>query len=393
MFDPETLPEGPWILTSPAPTTVIVAAAAASVIESPTALAQCVANVTGSDVDLEVQTEDIGDAPWAAIVTIPELPVPLVCHPEPEPLKGSELPEKAESGPGLIVQTLLHPGDPLTSFANLLRLVTVLDPSAAGILDADTGRWFDRQTLADQLLDNTSDPSEDILWVVTGVRTESGHEMSTSGLTRCGRRELAVADISEDAVETAAEMLGLIAALTLESSLPEAGHDIEIGPGLVLRVCGDVDDDESPVLLEQAEGTGPPMDVLAALSSGTAAVYSTDRATARQQALTERTWDRFLDAVEPAMAAGGTCYVEVPWECVAGDDDRCEHLWMEVVSRSERHVLAAPAHEGALVPEVPDQPGRIEVGDVSSWRIIIGEHIWTPEHIDQLYEHLAGAHE
>jgi hypothetical protein len=389
MFDPDTLPQGPWILETPAPATVILAAVSSAVIESPAAVAQAVANVTGADVDLEVQTDDIGDAPWVAVISIPQLPVPLVCHPEVAPLEGSGLPEPAVSGAGLVIQTLLHPADPLTAFANLLRLATVLDPSSPGVLDADTGRWFDRPVLVDQLLDTDADPREDILWVVTGVHADTGHEVCTSGLSRSGRREIAMTGLDQETVETAADMLGLIAALTLESSLPEAGQCIEIGPGLVLRVTGDADDERTPALLERADGDGPPVDVISALSTGTAAVYSTDRATARQHALTSETWGRFLDLVEPAMAAGGTCYVEVPWECVTGEDDRREHIWMEVVSRCDQHVLASPAHEGELVPELPDEPGRIEAGDVCSWRVILDEEIWTPEHIDLLTRHMA----
>ena len=389
MFDPDTLPDGPWTLGTPTPTTLILGAASSRVTESAAALAQCIANVTGSNVDLEIPQEDIGDALWAGIISLEELPVPLVCHPEPLPLEGSGLPEAAASSPGLVVQTLLHPGDPLTSLTNLLRLMTALDPDAAGVLDADTGRWFDRDMLVRELMESEVDPQADLLWVVTGVHTEDGHEVYTSGLTRCGRREIAVSNLDEEAVESAADMLGVVAALTLESPLPESGRDIEIGSGLSLHIAGDGGDEDAPVMLERSQGGGPPTEVLAAMSSGTAAVYRTMRDTARQRGLASETWQQFLDAIEPAMLAGGSCYVEVPWECVSGEDDRREHVWMEVVSRDQQHVLATPAHEGALVPEIPEEPGRIEVEDVCSWRVIIGDEVWMPEHVNQLRQRLA----
>jgi hypothetical protein len=387
-FDLEHMPVGPWVLSQPQPAILVLAGVSDSVIESPTALAQRLADITGGGVDLHTDTAPPEDVAWLASIDLEDLPAPLLCWPEDAATEGTGLPDDIEARPGLVVQSLLHPADPLTCMANLLRLLTLLDPEGAGILDTDTGRWLDHEMLARHLINSSVEPQEDILWMVTATGGESGHDVVTTGLNRCGRRELAIADVAENDVDAAAELLATVAGLSLETPLPAVGGVIEIGPGLQIGIGGDIDDESAPVLLQSPGGQGPPVEVLRRLTDEVAAVYQTERATDRHRALAVETWDQFLSLHEPVLAAGGVCYVEVPWEQLEGDEPRREHLWMEVVSQQDGSVMAAPAHDAVLIEDVPAGPSLVDLAEICSWRVVLDNEPWGPEQLDLLRKRL-----
>ena len=389
-FDSEDLPQGAWILMQPQPVFLVLAGVSGAIIESAESLAQHLADITGDNIELGTDMEPPDDVAWLASITIEGLPSPLLCWPEETATAGTGLPEHIVNRPGLIVQSLLHPADPLTCLANLLRLLTLLDPDAAGVLDADTGRWLDHDMLTEHLIESVVEPREDILWIVSAVEEESGHQIVTTGMERCGRRELALEDVPDDDVDTAAELLATVAALTLETPLPPTGSTIEIGPGLHLGVSGDVDDETSPVILHAADGSGPPIEVLRQLRDDVAAIYQTERATDRQRALAVDTWDRFLSIHAAVVAGGGVCYVEVPWEQADGEETRREHLWMEVESQDASSVMAIPAHESLLIEGVPSEVTKVEVNEICSWRVVLNDQPWGPEELKLLLSELEG---
>ena len=390
-FDPQDLPEGPWMLGQPQPISLVLAGVSGAIIARAETLAQCLADITGDSVDLATDIEPPDDVLWLASLTIEGLPSPLLCWPEETATAGTGLPEHFVNRPGLIVQSLLHPVDPLTGLANLLRLLTLIDPDAGGVLDADTGRWLDHDMLTEHLIESQIEPREDLLWIVSAIEEESGHHrVVTTGLDRCGRRELALETVPDGDVDAAAELLATVAALTLETPLPPTGSTIEIGPGLHLGVSGDEDDETSPVILHAADGSGPPIEVLGRLRDDVAAIYQTERATERQRALAVNTWDRFLSIHAAVVAGGGMCYVEVPWEQADGEEARREHLWMEVESQDGSHVMAIPAHDSVLIEGMPSEATKVEVDEICSWRVVLDDQPWGPEELNLLISQLEG---
>ena len=389
-FESQDLPEGTWMLEQPQPIFLILAGVSTAIIENAESLAQHLADITGDNVDLATDTDPPDDVAWLASITIAGLPAPLLCWPEETATAGTGLPEHIVNRPGLIVQSLLHPADPLTCLTNLLRLLTLLDPDAGGVLDADTGRWLDHDMLTEHLIESQIEPREDLLWIVSAVEEESGHQVVTTGMGRCGRRELALETVPDEDVDTAAELLATVAALTLETPLPPTGSTIEIGPGLHLGVSGDTDDETSPVILHAADGSGPPIEVLRQLRDDVAAIYQTERATDRQRALAVDTWDRFLSIHAAVVAGGGVCYVEVPWEQADGEETRREHLWMEVESQTGSYVMAIPAHDSVLIEGMPSETTKVEVDEICSWRVVLDDQPWGPEELNLLISQLEG---
>jgi hypothetical protein len=387
-FDQHELPEGPWILEMPDPVMLVLVGVSDALIEHPQALASAVADAIGGDVDLSIPDDTPEGVAWLASLRVDGLPVPLLCWPEPAAASGAGLPDDIAERPGLVVQTLLHPGDPLTCLANMLRLLTMIDADAAGVLDADTGRWFERDLLDLELLQGDIDPRDDLLWIVEVTSDQDEHTLHTTGLTRCSRREMSIAAVEHALVDAAADLLASTASLVLETPLPASGEQIEIGPGLHLQIAGDMDCEETPLRLEAAHGGEPPHDVLRRLSDETAAVYRSERATARHRALAVHTWGTFLDLYERLLEAGAECFVEVPWEDASGKETVREHLWMEVTARMDACVMATPAHDGTLVPGVPGEPTQVTQDEVCSWRVLLSGMAWGPEQIDLLIAHL-----
>ena len=387
-FDQHELPEGPWILEMPDPVVLVLVGASEPLVESPQALATAVADIIAADVELSIPEESPDGVAWLASLHVDGLPLPLLCWPEPAAATGTGLPDDIAKQTGLVVQSLLHPGDPLTCFANMLRLLTMIDPTAAGVLDADTGRWFERHVLEEEILQSDIDPRDDLLWIVEVTSEDDEHTLETSGLARCGRREMCINAIESSLVDAAADLLASTASLVLETSLPASGMQIEVGPGLHLLVAGDVDHEDTPIRLEARHGGEPPRDVLHRLEDGAAAVYRSERATDRHRTIAIHTWNAFLELYERLMAAGAECFVEVPWEDASGDESVREHLWMGVTSCIGDCVMAAPAHDGSLVKGVPIEPMRVTSDEICSWRVVLTGMAWGPEQLDLLMSHL-----
>ncbi|HCA38891.1 MAG TPA: hypothetical protein DEO92_04345, partial [Phycisphaerales bacterium] len=206
-FNQHELPEGPWILEMPDPVVLVLVGVSEALLESPQALATAAADAIGEEVELSIPDDEPDGVAWLAGLHVDGLPVPLLCWPEPAAAAGIGLPDDIADRPGLVVQSLLHPGDPLTCFSNMLRLLATLDPTAAGILDADTGRWLEQPVLIDDLLNNPIDPRDDLLWIVEVTSDDGEHSLQTTGLTRCGHREMCIDAIEPSLVDAAADLL------------------------------------------------------------------------------------------------------------------------------------------------------------------------------------------
>ena len=379
---------GPWTIDEPTITTLIVLAPAANLLDSPESLTQALADTLGRAVDLSTPDQLPEHVPWVAVLEVDDLPAPLICWPEANAAEGTGLEDDLPSPAGLIVQTVLHPDDPLTCMANVLRLLSIAGTGASGILDADTGRWLPFALLQKQIVQCDIEPSEELLWIVEATDQDDVYTMQTCGLERCGHRELAMNGLAASQLDTAADLVASLAALVLETALPESGT-IEIGPGLHLRIGGDPSAENAVVELSHAERNGPPDDVLERLEDDIAAVYRSERSTARRTALASSTWDRLLDLHSTLIEAGATCYVEVPFEDSSGQDDRRIHLWMEITERRDAIVMAIPAHEARELEGLSEDPITVEADEICSWRVVLDEEAWGPEQCEMLIERFA----
>ncbi|MCH2135130.1 MAG: hypothetical protein MK101_00955 [Phycisphaerales bacterium] len=376
----EGAPKGPWMLETPAPTTLVLVGADEELTGIAQGLAAEIADVVGEAIDVDRPEATPQDVAWIAALHVPGLPAPLLCWPESEAIEGTGLPEELEHRQGLVVQTLLYPGDPLTCFINLARLLAMIDPKAPGLLDADTGRWLDRATLEQFFLGDAVEPQEDVLWVVEAALADSGRVLRSRGLERCGRCELQIGPVQDQRVDAAADLIATLAALSLETPLPEPGVTAEVGPGMHLQLA-QVDTCASVV---NAQGA-PPEDILQRLSEGVGAMYRTDRSARRSRALAQQTWVDFIDI---ASLDAHECLVEVPFEDPTGRATQREHVWMRVREVQEAAVLAEPVHEPIFAVGIDTEPQRIESTEIASWRVVIDDQVWGPDHLAALQERL-----
>lgn len=369
-------PDGRWMLDVPVATTLVLVGADDELTGIAQGLAAALADVVGEAVDLDRPEATPPEVSWIAALHVPGMPAPLLCWPEVEAVDGTGLPDDLEHRHGLVVQTLLHPGDPLTCLINLVRLLATADPNAPGLLDAETGRWLDRTVLERDFLGEAIEPAEDALWVVEATGPSETRTLRSRGLARCGRHELQIGPVQDVHVDAAADLIASVAALSLETPLPDEGVPAQVGPGLQVHLS----EVEGGGALVDAGGRVP-FEVLQRLTEGVAAVYRTDRSARRGRALANATWRSFL---EFASTDTHECLVEVPFEDPEGESPRREHVWMRVASVIESAVLAEPVHEPMLAAGIDMVEQRITADEVASWRVMIDGHAWGPEQIDAL---------
>ena len=380
MLNLDSAAGGPWTLDVPDTTTFVLVGANDELTGIPQGIAAAIADVVGAAIDIDRPEATPPGVPWIAALHVPGLPAPLLCWPEAEAVDGTGLPEDLEHRHGLVVQTLLHPGDPLTCLVNVARLLAMIDQEAPGVLDADTGRWLDRSVLARDFLGDVTEPSEDVLWVVEANRADDGCQVCSRGLARCGRQELLLTGVHDEHLDAAADLVASVAALSLETPLPATGVPAEIGPGLHVHVVAL--DDRAQLVDEHGE---TPTDVLQRLRDGVAAIYRTDRSARRRSSLARTTWNDFLVV---AKLDAHDCLVEVPFEDPEGEEQRREHVWMRVEAVQGDAVIAAPVHEPTVAVGVDMGPQRIDAAEVASWRVMVDDQAWGPEQLDLLKDTL-----
>ncbi len=379
ILDGASAPQGQWELATPAVSTFVLVGANEELTGIPEGLAAAIADCIGEAVNVDRPEVTPPDVPWVAAIHVNALPAPLLCWPEADAAHHPDVPDLQGTG-GLVVQTLLHPDDPLTCFVNIVRLLAMLDTDAPGVLDGNTGRLLDRELLEREFLGDEGEPAESILGVLLAESVDSDTtRVRTDGLDRCGRLDLQVVASRPDLVEPAVACLDTIAALTLETSLPPEGVPAEVGPGLQLYIDGS-EQDEGHVQLVNADGT-PPVDALEYLRTGAVAIYRTDRSARRGRAATAATWAEFLTI---AADARRECLVEVPFEDPDGHETRREHVWMRVHGVDGEAVQAAPVHDAAVAQGIDTQAQRIAKDEVASWCVMVEGTPWGPEQLPAL---------
>ena len=80
---------------------------------------------------------------------------------------------------------------------------------------------MERASLVDSFLGEGVEPPDRMLWVTEAVENKSESWIIQSrGLHRCGRAEIAVADVPQDQHQQALQLVDGLASLSLEQPLP-----------------------------------------------------------------------------------------------------------------------------------------------------------------------------
>lgn len=381
--------ERPWELQQPTPTdlrAVVVGTNLPTSEEVTKAFATYVGEAIEAD-SVEPPSEEI---PWATRVRIEGLPTDCILWVEPLNEQAREAAE-IDSGYVLALQTVLHCGDPLTHFSNLMRLLAGAELGVHSICDLATGRWFPQEILDQVFVQDDVEPPEEILWITRLVEAPEDKEpedrwawVSTHGLTRCGRAELEMFGVSAIYASEAVHIVDGLAALTLETSLPPAGQPMSLGSNLLVSLmsCKDalgmltdempgLEDRNTPsVAICSSDATSvSPHDALTILHLGETAVIRTLRSTERSAKLAQDNWELLLTtATHIGDNEHAGCLVQVPWS--QADDEKAprEYLWFRVIEVNGEEVVAELAHEPDLVTTLSEgQKETIAKTDVTDW--------------------------
>ncbi|MCH2132680.1 MAG: hypothetical protein MK116_02915 [Phycisphaerales bacterium] len=390
LFDVSHLPDAAWMVDPPAPTGLLSGLREPIDIEE---VGHAVADFVGESIEL-TPLEAPPQQEWLAEIRVPGLSSPLLFFTaKREEHDGLEIPI-TECPQLLGVESLLHPADPLTVYVNLVRLLMAATPDPRFTWDVITNRIIDEQGLAEAFLGDGTEPPDRVLWVTEAVETTNDRWIiQTRGLHRCGRAELAVAEVPVAAHQQALMLVDGLASLCLESPLPAPGQVIQVGSDLSVRI----ETAESRQLeAHTAAPTGIILDpegdhvdeTLKALEGSTVAMYRTARAGARETRQARETWSTFA-AFAATSCDSIDCLVQVPFMPPDGTDDDTHLLWLRVVSSDGTAAVAELLH----CP--PDAVGLaagdrhdIDAETISNWCIMLPEGPHGPESATLLVERL-----
>jgi uncharacterized protein YegJ (DUF2314 family) len=402
--------ERPWELEQPTPTDfrAVISSEEMPTIETVT---KAIATFVGETIDAEPINPPSEEIPWAARMRIEGLPTDIILWVEPLVEAVREAAE-LDSGCTLALQTILHPADPLTHFANLMRLLAGADLSVHSICDLPTGRWYPQDILEQVFVSDEIEPPEEILWITRLVEAPENAEpedrwawASTHGLTRCGRVELELLGVPAVYTSESVHIVDGLAALTLETSLPPAGQPISIGSNLLvsLMLCdkaiamlkddmpGREDRNIPTVAIVSSDATSVyPKDAVETLHLGETAVVKTLRSTERSAKLAQDNWDLLLKAsVQIGESEHAGCLVQVPWTHVDDDDSPREYLWFRVLDVKGKEVIGELAHQPSIVTTLNEgQKETITAKDVTDWVLMTPVGPMGPGDADAIDEFL-----
>ncbi|MGY8753772.1 MAG: DUF4026 domain-containing protein, partial [Phycisphaerales bacterium] len=358
--------EQPWELDQPTPTDLraVIPGTDLPAVEK---ITQALATFLGVAIEAESIEPPSNDIPWATRVRIDGLPTDCILWVEQLDDKTSEA-ARVKDGYVLALQTVLHSGDPLTHFSNVMRLLAGADLGIHSICDLPTGRWFPRDILDRVFVQDEVEPPQEILWITRLAEAPQDKEpedrwawVSTHGLTRCGRVELEMFGVCAIYASEAVQIVDGLAALTLEQSLPPAGQPLSIGSNLLvsLMTCNDALDmltEEMPGLEDRntpsvaicsSDGTlVHPYDALITLRQGSTAVLKTLRATERSAKIAQDKWELLLQtATQIGKNEHAGCLVQVPWAQADDEEAPREYLWFRIVEVNGEEVVGELAHK------------------------------------------------
>jgi uncharacterized protein YegJ (DUF2314 family) len=382
----------PWQLENPLPTDIraVVNTTVQPTVES---VGKALATFIGESIEAEeIETQD-SDMLWAMRVRLVELPADMVVWLE-KLNDASREASGVRDGWIIGVQTVLHSGDPLTHFSNVMRLYSGADLHVESICDIATGRWFPRQILDTLFIDDTTQPPEEILWITRVVEAPEDSDpeemwawVTTHGLARCGRVELEMLGVPAILTTEATYVVDGLAALTLESPLPAIGQAMSLGPNILVSLleCNTAVGmlkEEMPgfenrtipsVAITSPDGTSVfPLEALEALRSGETAVAKTTRFTKRQAAVARSEWSMLLDAAEQiGESEHATCMVQVPWTNTEDENSPSEYLWFRITKVETPNIVGALAHTPKFATSLPEgHEESLSVEDITDWLVM-----------------------
>ncbi len=402
--------ERPWELQQPTPTD-LRAIVIGTDLPSMEAVTKAIATYIGDSIEVEAIEPPSKDVPWAARVRVEGLPTDVILWVEPlnEPAREAA---EIEAGCVLALQTMLHTGDPLTHFSNLMRLLAGADLNIHSICDLPTGRWFPQDILEQVFVSDEVEPPEEILWITRLVEAPEDAEpeercawVSTHGLTRCGRVELEMLGVCAIYSSEAVHIVDGLAALTLETSLPPAGQPMSLGSNLLVSLMpcdnaiamlkedmpGREDRNIPTVVIASSDATSVyPKDAVETLHQGDTAVVRTMRSTERSAKLAQDNWELLLKAssqIGESEHAG--CMVQIPWEQTDNEEAPREYLWFRVVEVLGNEVVGELAHQPSIVTTLTEgQKETITVQDITDWVLMTPVGPMGPGDADAIDEFL-----
>lgn len=392
--------EAPWRQDSPVPTLLLLPMQGADP-PAMSSILQSLADYTGQDLEVRSGEPPDPDMAWFGGCQVDGLDDLLTLWSEPAGELKSHLDLVVGEGFDWLAafQLQLSVDDPLTSYINLVRLVTACMGTASALLDPGSGHWLERSWIDDEFMGDELEPPEDILWRIDVVESESspdaGRWIRTSGLARCGRAELECICVPASRTSETVDLLGNLAAMSLEIDLPDTGTPIEIGPGMLVclhpveDVIGDLPDSvpgsiasrdsegsdlvHAAVILDPGQDCDThPVMTLDALSTGDLALFHTQRRTRQDTLRAQAGWADLVQACSHLLENGieHTCLVQVPFEQVDGDNEIREHLWLSIIAIKGNQVEAELVHAPRLVEGV--EPGwrtNVTIEEISGWML------------------------
>ena len=408
-----------WRLDEPWPTTLVAPLSAATHPEPDALLAAIAARLDDAVEVLELQPSSDDRHPWSLVVRVPghDVPVLVACErtKRMDEIRPDLRDEVVGSQWSLIVESLLDPDRPAASWATLAA-VLLDDDSAISVLDATTGRWFDRTELEGDVLDPELGPPMDVLWRVQVVSDSAELEdgtawLMTRGLLRCGLPELELLELPATHARTGARLLDAIAELMLDDGPPPPevphpiGADIAVAFVPWAEVVGTLDasslgsdadrralsqETPNPLRARRAvvcdlEPRGSfrpvwswPREAITRLDLPEASIRRSADAGARLARVARRRWP---EAVAAHRGSAGDDDVVLLVGTVVERDEQggIEHGWIQVDRADER------GGEGRLLRDTT--AGRragtshaFDAAAIDDWRVIAGQRAAGPEH-------------
>jgi hypothetical protein len=414
-----------WRLDEPWPTTLVAPLSIAEHPEPDALLAASAARLDGAVEVLELQPSTDDRHPWSLVVRMPDHDVPVLVACERTKRMDEIRPDLRDAVSGsrwsLIVESLLDPSRPAASWATIAS-VLLDDSSAVAVLDATTGRWFDRHELVSDVLDAELGPPMDVLWRVQVVSdsadlVEGTAWLMTRGLLRCGLPELELLELPATHARTGARLLDAVAELLLEEGPPPPEVPYPIGAEIAVAFVpwtevaetldttslgSDADrralsqETPNPLRARRAvvcdlEPRGSfrpvwswPRDAVTRLDLPEASIRRSTDARDRLARLARRRWS---EAVALHRSAPGDVVLLVGTVVGRDDDGGIEHGWIQI-DRADEH-----GGEGRLLRDT--MSGRragtshaFAAAAIDDWRLIAGDRAAGPEHAASVAEQL-----
>jgi hypothetical protein len=233
-----------------------------------------------------------------------------------------------------------------------------------------------------------------MLWVTEALEAAPDSWIIQSrGLHRCGRAEIAVADVPQELHQQALQLVDGLASLSLEQPLPGPGETLKIGDQLLIELVqatehAAAEHTHVPTAIIVDPDQKQAGQVLADMAGPDVAMYRTSRTCARETRLARETWATFV-AVSAAVGSTIDCLAQVPFLPPEDSDADSHHLWLRVVSTSGDVVTGELLHvptdaEGLAVGDHHD----IDAETVSNWCVMMPQGPQGPDSASTLQAEL-----